>query len=267
MQTVPDAVTAVLRTLHQAGFEAYLVGGCVRDHFLGRDVNDWDITTSALPDQVTECFAKVIPTGIAHGTVTIILNDEAVEVTTYRVDGDYSDGRRPDSVVFTPSLEEDLARRDFTINAMALNPAAGELVDPFGGRVDLEQGVIRAVGRPHDRLSEDGLRSFRAARFASQLAFEVDPPLIDAMGDTVDVFRLVSAERLLVELTKTVCGPHPARGLKILRDCGLLQVVLGEEFSQEDVDLSYPYSLPSLGCAWDCFSGALGLIMAGLPES
>ena len=168
--------------------------------------------------------------------MTVILSDEAVEVTTYRVDGAYSDGRRPDSVVFTPSLQEDLARRDFTINAMALNPSAGEVVDPFGGRDDLKQAVIRAVGRPHDRLSEDGLRSFRAARFASQLAFEVDPELLDAMRDTVDVFRRVSAERLLVELTKTVCSPHPALGLTILRNCGLLEVVLGQEIPQGDID-------------------------------
>ena len=157
-----------------AGYEAYLVGGAVRDVLLGRELHDWDITTNATPEQVSDCFERVIPTGVQHGTVTVLINREPFEVTTYRVDGDYyTDGRRPDGVQFTPNLEEDLARRDFTINAMAWCPETDRLVDPFDGQRDLGLKLVRAVGEAHARLSEDGLRAMRAVRFAAVLGFRI----------------------------------------------------------------------------------------------
>ena len=162
---IPEQVNTILDKLHQSGHEAYVVGGCVRDALLGREPNDWDITTSALPSEVKEIFPRTIDTGLKHGTVTVLIGRESFEVTTYRVDGVYEDGRHPKQVTFTPSLSEDLRRRDFTINAMAYDPGSG-LVDLFGGQEDLTDGVIRAVGDPVQRFTEDALRILRAFRFA-----------------------------------------------------------------------------------------------------
>ena len=169
----PKYVIHILKTLEGAGYHAVLAGGCVRDTILGRRPNDWDIATSAPPDAVQRLFARTVPTGIRHGTVTVLYGGGKCEVTTWRVEGAYSDHRRPDSVEFTPSLAEDLARRDFTINAMAMD-VRGELTDPFGGRADLERGIIRCVGEPRARFAEDALRMLRAVRFAAKLGFELD---------------------------------------------------------------------------------------------
>ena len=171
---IPQKAAQILKTLNAAGYEAYVVGGCVRDSILDRVPGDWDITTSALPEQVKELFHRTVDTGIQHGTVTVMMGKEGFEVTTYRVDGEYHDGRHPDAVTFTRSLEEDLKRRDFTINAMAYSAEEG-LIDPFGGQKDLARGLVRAVGVPHQRFTEDALRILRLYRFAARFGFEIDP--------------------------------------------------------------------------------------------
>ena len=168
---IPEQVNSILESLQKAGYEAYVVGGCVRDALLGREPHDWDITTSALPTEVKNVFPRTVDTGLQHGTVTVLCGGTGYEVTTFRVDGVYEDGRHPKEVTFTPSLKEDLRRRDFTINAMAYNNASG-LVDLFGGQQDLENGVVRAVGDPVQRFTEDALRIMRAIRFSAQLGYE-----------------------------------------------------------------------------------------------
>ena len=170
---IPAAAQEIVEKLCEHGYEAYLVGGCVRDMLLGREPGDWDITTSAKPEEVKAVFRRTVDTGIKHGTVTVMMGKEGYEVTTFRIDGDYTDGRHPDSVTFTPDLIEDLKRRDFTINAMAYNRDRG-LVDAFGGRKDLEDGVIRCVGAAEERFTEDALRILRAIRFSAQLGFEIE---------------------------------------------------------------------------------------------
>ncbi len=225
---VPRDAIEVLDRLWSEGHEAYLVGGGVRDMFLGRSVDDWDLATSASPETVMSCFERVVPTGLEHGTVTVVINQAAFEVTTYRVDGDYSDGRRPDSITFTSNLNEDLARRDFTINAMAWNPLEGSVHDPFGGQDDLRQGIIRAVGVARQRLAEDGLRAMRAIRFSASLGFAIEPSLRIAIGDTLEIFSQVSVERIAVEFRKTLASANPVDGLCALKDTGLLLGVLPE---------------------------------------
>ncbi len=170
---IPEKAEIILHTLEEAGYEAYVVGGCVRDSILGRSPDDWDITTSAKPEEVKALFRRTVDTGLIHGTVTVMLDKEGFEVTTYRVDGEYEDGRHPKEVSFTASLEEDLKRRDFTINAMAYNPKRG-LVDLFGGVQDMENRIIRCVGNPLERFTEDALRILRAVRFSAQLGFSIE---------------------------------------------------------------------------------------------
>ena len=218
---LPEDVAFIIGSLREHGFEAYAVGGCVRDSILGREPEDWDITTSALPEEVKRIFRKTIDTGIEHGTVTVLLRRGAdgingYEVTTYRIDGDYADGRHPDSVAFTPSLAEDLKRRDFTINAMAYNEEDG-LVDEFGGMEDLKEGMIRCVGDPDARFSEDALRILRALRFAAQLDFRIDQPTEDAIGHHIKNLENVSRERIQTELSKLLCSAHPERVEDIFR--------------------------------------------------
>ena len=198
---LPCGAAYVLRALRAAGHEAYVVGGCVRDSLLGRVPVDWDVTTSALPEETKAVFsgAPVIETGIRHGTVTVLVDGEPVEITTYRVDGPYSDGRRPDSVAFTRSLREDLARRDFTVNAMAWSPETG-LADPFGGADDLRGGVIRSVGDPARRFQEDALRILRALRFSAALGFSVEVKTAGALRAGRALLGKVSAERITAEL-------------------------------------------------------------------
>lgn len=197
----------LLEKLESAGFRAYIVGGCVRDKLLGRPVSDFDMTTDALPEQIIDVFCglKVIPTGLKHGTVTVLYQDMPFEVTTFRVDGSYSDSRRPDSVRFTASLEEDLARRDFTVNAMAMD-IKGRLYDPFGGRDDLQKRVIRCVGDPQKRFTEDALRILRAVRFSSVLGFGIDEETANAALGLRGLLDNISRERCRDELTKMIMG-------------------------------------------------------------
>lgn len=205
---VGNGAARCCRTLRDAGFEAYPVGGCVRDLLLGREPGDWDVTTNALPEQVMELFERVIPTGVKHGTVTVILENESMEVTTFRGERGYSDGRHPDAVSFDATLEEDLARRDFTINAMALAPD-GAVIDLFGGREDLTQKRIRCVGDPLRRFGEDGLRMFRAVRFGAQLGFALTQETQAAIRTCAGGAQYIAAERVRVEVEKTLCSDSP----------------------------------------------------------
>ena len=207
---IPPHAAAVIRALTELGYEAYVVGGCVRDSLMGREPNDWDVTTSAKPEEVMLLFGalrgfKTYPTGIAHGTVMVLSKGQPVEVTTFRIDGEYTDGRRPDSVDFTDSLEEDLARRDFTINAMAYSHKRG-LCDPYGGEADLAAKVIRCVGDPTRRFSEDALRIMRAVRFSSVLGFSVDDDTAEAAIGLRGSLANISKERIHTELEKLLCG-------------------------------------------------------------
>ena len=223
---LPEEVKVILHTLQVAGCEAYAVGGCIRDSLLGRTPDDWDITTSARPEETKALFEKTIDTGIQHGTVTVMRHGRGYEVTTYRVDGEYEDGRHPKEVTFTASLKEDLRRRDFTVNAMAYNEEDG-LVDLFGGRQDLEQKIIRCVGEANERFEEDALRIMRAVRFSAQLGFSIEERTKEAIRGHAERLRQVSAERIQVELTKLVISPNPDF-LRIAWETGITAVVLPE---------------------------------------
>ena len=210
MQTwsLPAGVARCLETLRGAGYAAHPVGGCVRDLLLGREPGDFDLCTSARPEQTMALFDRAVPTGLKHGTITVVTEDGPVEVTTFRREGGYADGRHPDGVAFDVGLEEDLARRDFTVNAMALGPG-GAVIDPFGGRADLAAGVIRCVGEPDRRFAEDALRMFRALRFAAQLGFAIEENTLAAIGRNARRAGLVSGERIKSELEKTLLSPRP----------------------------------------------------------
>lgn len=211
---MPGYVQNVLTALEAAGYEAWCVGGCVRDLMLGRAPEDWDVTTNALPEATMALFGShAFPTGLRHGTVTVREEHRSVEVTTYRVDGDYHDHRRPDTVVFTPSLEEDLRRRDFTVNAMALS-LRGDLRDPFGGQADLKAGVLRCVGKPERRFGEDALRILRGLRFAAVLGFAMDPAAAAGIHGHRALLKDIAAERIQVELFKLLCGKDAAAVLR-----------------------------------------------------
>ncbi len=214
--------------LRDAGYECHLVGGAVRDLILRRPLTDFDIATNALPEQVSQLFRKVIPTGIKHGTVTVLFKGERFEVTTYRCDGAYTDGRRPDTVTFSATIEGDLARRDFTINGIACNLASGEVLDPHGGREDLKRRVVRAIGNADERFHEDGLRPLRACRLAAQLGFTIDEGTKAAIPRALERVRLVSAERIRDELLRIVQSPNVVAGFLLLSETGLLAAVLPE---------------------------------------
>nr|WP_155942259.1 CCA tRNA nucleotidyltransferase [Pseudobutyrivibrio ruminis] len=223
---LPADVSKIINILESNGHEAYAVGGCVRDCILGKIPHDWDITTSALPEQVKSLFDRTFDTGIEHGTVTVLLHGEGYEVTTYRVDGKYEDGRHPKEVTFTASLEEDLKRRDFTINAMAYSENRG-LVDLFGGKEDLDAGIIKAVGNPTERFTEDALRMLRALRFSAQLGFEIEPETYNAICKLAPTLDRISAERIQVEMVKLVTSDHPER-LREVYNTGLSKVFFPE---------------------------------------
>lgn len=222
---LPKQVEWILQCLQSHGFEGHAVGGCVRDSLLGRIPNDWDVCTNALPQQVEQCFAgcRVLETGLAHGTVTLILEHQPYEITTYRVDGEYADHRRPEQVQFVTELRQDLARRDFTVNAMACG-LDGQVKDFFAGRSDLNARCIRCVGEPAQRFEEDALRILRALRFAAVLDFELDPATLAAAREKKQLLQAVSAERIFTELNKLICGPAAGR---VLRQCGdiLAQII------------------------------------------
>ena len=220
-----EGAAELLDTLHRAGYAAYVVGGCVRDSLLGLTPHDWDLCTSALPQQGMELFGeeKCIPTGLQHGTVTVKQGGGLYEITTFRTEGAYTDGRHPDEVHFVPDVREDLARRDFTINAMAYNAKEG-LIDPFGGQADLQSGILRAVGVPHQRFTEDALRILRLYRFAARFGFAIDPPTAQAAQELCAHLDCVSVERIEEELAKLLSAPAPAAYLNEK----ILSVVLPE---------------------------------------
>ncbi|MCH1978236.1 CCA tRNA nucleotidyltransferase [Lawsonibacter sp. OA9] len=223
---LPPAVWMIIDKLTQSGYEAYAVGGCVRDSVLDRSPDDWDITTSATPGQVKELFRHTVDTGLAHGTVTVLVSGEGFEVTTYRIDGKYEDGRHPKDVTFTPNLSEDLKRRDFTINAMAYSPAAG-LIDIFGGMQDLQRHRIRCVGEPAQRFSEDALRILRAVRFSAQLGFTIEENTRKAIRKLAPTLSKISAERIQTELVKLLMSPRPTM-IREAYETGITAAVLPE---------------------------------------
>ena len=242
---LPEKVKVVIQTLEAAGYEAYAVGGCVRDSVLGRIPADWDITTSALPEQVKELFHRTIDTGIEHGTVTVMMDKEGFEVTTYRIDGEYRDHRHPEQVNFTGELKEDLRRRDFTITAMAYNDRCG-MVDAFGGIEDLKHGVIRCVGVARERFEEDALRILRAVRFAAQLGFEIEKETADAARALAGNLKDISAERIQTELVKLLVSPHPEM-LRTAYELGITRVVLPEFDVMMETPQHHPHHMYSVG--------------------
>ncbi len=228
MLRLPRIVKDFGRTMDQAGYESYLVGGAVRNLLRHEKPADYDVTTNATPAEVTTVFRRVIPTGVRHGTVTVLFKGTAFEVTTYRSEGEYSDSRRPDSVTFVPSLDEDLKRRDFTINAIAVDTVTGNIVDPHHGRKDLQKGLIRAIGIPRERFAEDGLRLLRACRFSCQLSFSIDENTLSGIAECRENIRNVSAERIRDELDKILLSPTPSTGFLSMEKTGLLEIILPE---------------------------------------
>ncbi len=242
---LPEAVKHIIQTIEKAGFEAYAVGGCIRDSILNREPNDWDITTSATPDEVKKLFRHTVDTGLQHGTVTVLIKKECFEVTTYRIDGEYEDGRHPKEVNFTSQLSEDLRRRDFTINAMAYNETQG-LVDLFDGQKDLEAGVIRCVGDPNERFEEDALRIMRAVRFSAQLGYEIEEKTAEAIKKLAPTLERISVERIQVELVKLLISPHPEYILKMY-EMGMTKVFLPEFDIMMETPQNNPHHLYSVG--------------------
>ncbi len=258
--TLDPGAAALLDTLHAAGYAAYAVGGCVRDSLLGRTAHDWDLCTSALPQQVMELFGaeQCIPTGLQHGTVTIKYGGQLYETTTFRTEGSYTDGRHPDAVQFVPDVREDLARRDFTINAMAYNEAEG-LVDPFGGQKDLQNGMLRAVGEPQQRFTEDALRILRLYRFAARFGFALDAATARAARQLAPHLDCISAERIQEELAKLLAAPQPGAYL----EPAVLAVVLPELTqaalaAAKPVLDACPAGEENLPVRWAALLGALG---------
>jgi tRNA nucleotidyltransferase (CCA-adding enzyme) len=236
MISIPASLEELARVFRQHGRQCYLVGGAIRDMLLGRPSTDYDIATDALPPEVQGMFQRVIPTGLKHGTVTVLFRGLRFEVTTFRIDREYLDGRRPDSVVFTPSIEEDLRRRDFTVNAIAYDLSSRRLLDPHGGRADLHRRIIRAIGDPLERFREDGLRPVRACRFAAQFGFSVDPATFAAIPACLDTVRKVSSERIREELVRLLSAPQPSQGFRLMADCGLLELLLPELYAGAGVE-------------------------------
>ncbi len=258
---VPDPVRTAVSHLSRAGYHAVLVGGCVRDLLRGQEPKDWDVATAATPAQVKACFdrlrVKVIPTGIEHGTVTVLLGGVHVEVTTFRSESDYVDGRRPGKVEFHTDVEADLSRRDFTINAMAWDLERGQLVDPFGGQGDLSATIVRCVRSALERFSEDGLRALRAVRFATVLDFTLEPETEGAIAATIPVFKKVALERVNQEFTKLLLSPRAPKGLGLLDCTGLLAAFFPE--ARRD-------AFEAVGRAPASLEVRLALLLVGVPS-
>jgi tRNA nucleotidyltransferase (CCA-adding enzyme) len=248
----------VCRILNNHQYQSYIVGGCVRDLLLGQIPKDWDITTDANPDQIIALFPKTIPTGLQHGTVTVCM-DEGVanhfEVTTFRIEGEYKDGRRPEEVFFVKKIEEDLSRRDLTINAIAYDPIASHLVDPYLGVLDLKNELIKAVGSPTIRFQEDGLRIMRVARFAARFGYTVDMPTFFSMKDSLETLKKVSKERLKDEICKILMAPYASYGLHLLQVSGALEIACPLFKNRE---------LPSLECQGE-LETRLAFLYSNLP--
>ncbi|MCR5754784.1 MAG: CCA tRNA nucleotidyltransferase [Acetatifactor sp.] len=242
---LPQKVQYIINAITKAGFEAYVVGGCVRDSILGREPGDWDITTSAKPEQVKALFRHTIDTGIQHGTVTVMLEKEGFEVTTYRIDGEYVDNRHPKEVTFTPNLIEDLKRRDFTINAMAYNEETG-LIDAFDGMQDIGKKMIRCVGEPRERFGEDALRMMRAVRFSAQLGYDIEKETKQAICELSSNLSTISAERVQVELVKLLTSPHPEQ-IRVAYETGITKVVLPEFDRMMETDQKHLHHMYTVG--------------------
>lgn len=267
-RSLPDAVRGLCKRLREAGYRSWVVGGCVRDQVLAETRghadaavrNDWDVATNALPEEVMRLFRRVIPTGIKHGTVTVLLDDVGYEVTTLRGETTYSDGRRPDSVYFVDDIVADLARRDFTINAMAYDPLERSLIDPFDGMDDLRAGVLRAVGNAAERFAEDGLRVLRAARFAATLEVEIEPETARAIEPSLSSYAKVSPERIRDEWMKAMKARRPSRAFEVMKDHGMLAI-------------SAPELLESVGCeqnryhSFDVWGHAMACLDACPPSA
>jgi tRNA nucleotidyltransferase (CCA-adding enzyme) len=261
--SIPPAVRALCARLVRAGYKAWIVGGCVRDLLLrdlagnqgtaGRAVrNDWDIATDARPDDIMQVFPRVIPTGIQHGTVTVLLDGQGYEVTTLRGESAYSDGRRPDSVHFVNDITADLARRDFTINAIAFDPETDTLIDPFGGGKDLRLGLLRAVGNPHERFAEDGLRVLRAARFVATLDVTLEPETARAIEPSLASYRKVSKERIRDEWVKAMKAAKPSRAFEVMKDHGLLAITAPELLESVGCEQNRYHAFDVWGHAMQC---------------
>ena len=242
---LPENVNFIISKLKENGFDAYAVGGCIRDSLLGREPNDWDITTSAKPAEVKTIFERTIDTGIQHGTVTVLVDKVPYEVTTYRIDGEYTDSRHPEEVTFTDDLKEDLRRRDFTINAMAYNYDSG-LVDIFDGQKDIKNKLIRAVGNPDERFDEDALRIMRAVRFAGQLGYEIEENTFEAGRRAVENLRNISAERIQVELIKLMISDNPELILSAYK-MGITKIILPEFDEMMVTEQNTPHHMYTVG--------------------
>ena len=231
-KTINPVLKEIALLFNNSGKEIYLVGGAVRDILRGKKINDWDLATNALPDEITaiaeRAGCKVVPTGIKHGTVTVFYKKHSAEITTFRLEAGYSDGRRPDHVQYTGAIEEDLSRRDFTMNAIAMRLPAGKITDPFGGANDIKRGIIRCVGNPAERFSEDGLRPLRAVRFASQLGFEIEQNTLGAIKGALNTSAKVSWERVRDEIDKILFSPIPFRAFLLMEKTGLLKLFIEE---------------------------------------
>jgi tRNA nucleotidyltransferase (CCA-adding enzyme) len=236
LAAVPRDVLDICKRLQTQGKRAWIVGGCVRDLLRGSNANDWDVATDARPDELLRIFPRAIPTGIEHGTVTIVKDKCHYEVTTLRGEGTYSDGRRPDWVEFVDDITADLARRDFTVNAIAVDPMDGRLIDPFDGQGDLSAGLLRAVGDPRERFAEDGLRVLRAARFVATLGLKLDPATEAAVRPTLDTYRKVAHERVRDEWIKTMKARTPSSAFEVMRRTGILEITCPELL--EGVDMA-----------------------------
>ncbi|RCX18410.1 tRNA nucleotidyltransferase (CCA-adding enzyme) [Anaerobacterium chartisolvens] len=238
---IPPLPLRAIEALNSEGFEAYAVGGCVRDSLIGISPNDWDIATGAEPEQVKKLFKRTVDTGLKHGTVTVLLDNESFEITTFRIDGEYRDNRKPEEVRFTRSLKEDLSRRDFTANAIAYHPFHG-LIDPFGGVSDIQKRIIRAVGNAEKRFNEDALRILRAVRFSAQLGFEIDKKTLEGIKATSFLLSNISSERIRDELTRLLLSNNPMK-FSLLNDTGILSHVLPELEPCFATDQRHPYHI------------------------
>lgn len=243
---IPYNVCQILKTLNDNGYQGYIVGGAVRDYVMGREPHDWDIATNATPDRVKDLFDKTVDTGIKHGTVTAMVAGEGFEITTYRTDGKYSDGRHPDSIFFRNDIKDDLGRRDFTINAMAMD-INGKIVDPYDGLEDIKKGVIRCVGNPDERFSEDALRMMRAVRFESKFDFELDESVRNAIKRNINKLSNVSAERVRDEFTKMLLSENPTKGFVDAYDTGITSKVLPEFDKMMECEQNVPSHYANVG--------------------
>jgi tRNA nucleotidyltransferase (CCA-adding enzyme) len=266
LASIPSPVLRICARLADAGEDAFIVGGCLRDLLREKPISDWDVATTARPEKVRKIFRRVIPTGLQHGTVTVLEGDVGYEVTTLRGEGAYTDGRRPDEVFFVDRIEDDLARRDFTVNAIAFDPKTERLIDPFDGLGDLERAILRAVGDPVERFGEDGLRVLRAARFAATLEFALEPATERAIAGALDTYRKVSRERVQAEWVKTMKAVRPSRAFAVMQRTGILGATLVElaDTIECEIDGSNAFTLAL--AALDAATGADERVAALLSQ-